>query len=294
METKLLNLEKKIGRKQKQYEKHLEEVRLQEEELANQQANLVEVQASADASKDEISGLEDDRAELIQRLAKLSKPNEPAAPSSGDGLQYAQKLANDLMAGMQNFQNESPAVQTVFLQLLSAIEQLRSSQAQVVPPPVGPMQQMLPLLFAKQAAASSINAACKVPSPAPGAGAVTHFDISESTSSPVPHTNGDEVGVSQSVAMEVVGECPGDKRKIDKVLDDGTTEAGKLVQSSPPEPAGAHSSMGTPLSPISGPKETYAPPSRNELRKQLEEKNREKAQERKARTEYMHMRTHPF
>ena len=89
-------------------------VAAQAEEIANQQAKLVQLQAVEDAKREEIRALIAERCELSQRLARLKadqvhgeKPFVALQPSP---LQTAIDCLNRSYLGLLDFQEQSPEI----------------------------------------------------------------------------------------------------------------------------------------------------------------------------------------
>ena len=88
----------------------------QEEEIAAQQAKLVQLQADADATREQIRGNSEDRVELSQRLAKLNEiqhdENPLAAVEVQEEAQAAMGCLTGTLLGLQNYDSQPPAIKT--------------------------------------------------------------------------------------------------------------------------------------------------------------------------------------
>ena len=72
MQQNLLNLERKRERKELQVAREEQAIADQRGEISRQQAVLVELQAAADATMEEIRDIDDVRAEMSKRLDQLN------------------------------------------------------------------------------------------------------------------------------------------------------------------------------------------------------------------------------
>ena len=132
----------------------------------------------------------------------------------------------DILAGVQNYSNELPEVQTLLGQLVLAIDALRGS-APAVTATAGsdPLQPALKAVIARQAPAS----------------APEQFEISTSPPTPVSH---DVAQPEKCDPMVVVGESLGDKRERDQVDPSEPSESGdtpldalQIVPEAPVQPS---------------------------------------------------------
>lgn len=136
----MLNLHKKITAKEKQLEKELAAIHDQQDEIAAHQARLVELQATADSTRETISDFNDTRAELSQRLAKAAATqNIPTKPvPETDGKEKQVETAMDCLSrtfmGLQKYEEQSPEVKALLCQFAQAFQSLQAaSTAPVLP-----------------------------------------------------------------------------------------------------------------------------------------------------------------
>ena len=120
-----------------------------------QRAKLAQLQAEADATRELIQGIFEDRDELSQLLAKLTKIQHadqlPAEVEGQTQVQAAMECLSKTFFGLQNYQSQPPEIQTMltqFAQLFKATQAEREVKA-------GPGQLTLHQAFASQALASN-------------------------------------------------------------------------------------------------------------------------------------------
>ena len=252
IELTLLKLESKLNKKRQLLAKEEQAIAFQEEEIAVQRAKLVQLQAEADGTRELIQGFLEDRDELTQRLAKLTKLHHDDLPSAGiDGqpeVQSAMDCLSRTFLGLQNYQSQPPEIQamlTQFAQLFRATQAEHEAKA-------GPGQLTIHQAFASQASAGTVQA----PLPqGPASVAAQSFVISSGSTTPLdpatfparetsknsglplsslsaekptpaaerPEPAADDKGIVSEPTvptdMAVVGHSVGDKRKIEHVQD---------------------------------------------------------------------------
>ena len=245
------------------------------------------LQSIVDATIAEMHRLKSTVAELTDRQAALAADRAKAAatPASsvaeGDGVRYAYKCVADIVAGFGNFDNEQPQVQALLQQLAVAID-----AACGMLPPRDAKQQSIREAFARQAPVTQ------------------HYEIASENVTPqagLAPPRPEAVPSPGPVSMEVAGECPGGKRKLEHlapappnsnagdITSDERETSGDVVCESPM----VGSSSAQPQLPESSgkaqepqPVESTVPGSTHEaLRKQLMTQNEKHIQSRKARTE---------
>ena len=162
------------------------------------------MRATADGTLAEIHEYRDSLATLTARKAALTPemaravevaPEASAVPPI-DGVTYAQQCVADVLAGVRNYTNEMPEVQTLLRQLVDAIDALRSPQLDA-------SQQTLQAVLAKQRQRAA---------------AATEFhNIAIGNATPVggepQHPTEVTVSLAQSDAMTVDSKCGCEKRK---------------------------------------------------------------------------------
>ena len=309
--AKLRKFERLLHKRKVRHVKQLEEVAAQEAYIAEQKATLLELQSVADATNSQMQEYAATVTQLSSRAAEMAAERERALESNPqgvaqaatdqqvqqDGVAYAQKLAGDLLAGMHNFNNENPAVQTVLQQLMAAIESVRQAHTggQVVP---DPRQPTLPNFLRQHANSSTGPTSLVTGSQAPAA-AVKNFDISDPTPEEGQHAAETPTAGTTSDPMQVTGECPGEKRKSECLQSsspaDGASDADITGDEAPEGVAKRQvQALGTPMEPLRFSSEEYVPKARSDLLASLDLRNKEQARERKARTEAQHQKICPY
>ena len=170
------------------------------QEIADHQAQLVALQAAVDATFAQMEEFRSTIAELLDRQAAMAAerakeacPGPPQAVSESEGLRYAQKRLADIVAGARNFDIELPQVQALLQQVAMAFDAARAD------PSRDQGQQTIQSAFARQSGqAQQFHIASGIATPSSGA--------ATPAASVVP---------SGAATMEVVGECPGDTRKLE-------------------------------------------------------------------------------
>ena len=214
---KLQKLERLRRKRRKCHAKELDAGEKQEALIAEQQAALVDLRSVADitngqiqthaATIDQLSSWSTELA--VERACALESPPQEdvqTLPQAQVGVSYAQKLAGDLITGMHNFTNESPAVQSVLQQLVARIEALRHAQAGG-PTVMDPRQRTLNS-FLQQLAVPAIALLVSKSPVVPAK--IQNYGISDAMQQTSPEAS---ATTAVSDPMLVDGECPGDKRK---------------------------------------------------------------------------------
>ena len=134
----ILRLENTLERRRKALGKAELAVAAQTEEIAKQQAVLVELQASEDNLREEIRAVTAERSELSQRLARLNAnrdiEQQPAAAVQQTPLQNAMDCLNRSFLGLQHFQDQSPEIKEILVQFARGIEQMQAQERSAVVP----------------------------------------------------------------------------------------------------------------------------------------------------------------
>ena len=202
LQRRLRGLDKRRRKQLARIEKQEETVRAKKEEIALQQAQLVELQASADEIRDKLRETDEITAELSSRLAELTAQrvkNEEHARADAEvqqngTAQEARQCLLGALHGLQTFTEQPPEFQLMLRQFAAAVE-------------------------AMQQAEIGRNGRQQGPSHEPGASVPTEvFDI-HSNSSTLPGSSKvvqPECGESQQVDMDWA-KTQGEKRKIDSV-----------------------------------------------------------------------------
>ena len=224
-----------------------------------------------------------------------------------DGLQYLQRIARDFIAGAQNFDNETPSVQQTMLQFIAALDAMRQQNvlqqpaASTCPATLDRGQLTLQAAFAgasKPALAAPVATPSTSSTSTSISTSIKAYDISDSALQPC-----EAVDEQQPESMQVVGQCPGDKRKRHDVqVAEAEAEAEREVTEKKPRCGNASSTameaqhLGAPLQPIGIgiAQEPFVPQSREELLLGLKLQNKQQAQDRRSRTEAHHQKVCPY
>ena len=135
---RLLGIERKLEKRRKQLARDEQAISEQESAIAEQQAILVQLNANADNTREQIRGFNDDRAELSQRLARINATEQDrlAAPST-EVEATPEATAMDCLSrtflGLQNFETQTPAVKTMLLQFAQAVQAMQAAQTSAAP-----------------------------------------------------------------------------------------------------------------------------------------------------------------
>ena len=297
-----INLCRKLESKQKQLEKQHDAIEEQRNEMALQQAKLVELQAIADGTIEKIKELQDQSAAIAMQIARIEEERKQgretaviSAPAQGSPLeaQAAECLAK-AAAALQGFQAQSPQVQLLLQQFITFVDQLRAGESSAAAD--DPKQTTLQQAFAN--ASVSLPGGSAGPEKAlqqqagpPVPTSVPCFDISGSQ----PAEEQPKASSSEDAApMAVVGECPGDKRKSDCLLDSGPADTGKKSPADKPTAGEAAQQLGTPMALPLAAVPQFEPQSRDELLVSLALRNKQQCADRKARTEAQHQKSCPY
>ena len=308
IEFKLIKLETKIQKRKGRHEKEVGYVQEQEREIEAQRAKMVELQASADATKDEISDLEADRDDLIKRLSELAKADKradeskevvPKDPQSAQ-VRDAYNCLSKAFQGFQNYDSADADIQGLLSVFATAFNQLQLERAAAVG---GGKQPTLPQYIADQQRkqADPAKAQPSLP-PAPSTG-TTHFDISDS------QKQQSGAGVEETTPMQIVGEGVGDKRKAEQMATSqvdcvpeisgvaGAQSSGGITvatSSAQQNPARVEEDSGYRFGSTWCAAAEYMAPDRKTLCADLRQANRQQAIDRKARTELAHQKSNPY
>ena len=297
LQQRLLNLERKRERKEKQLAANERDIAEQREEISRQQAKLVELQATADATAQEIREVDATRAELSRRLDQLNSqraqcPTSQPADDAGD--QSNPNMDSIKLGAMQLLEadrNGAPVDGSFVRQLLNLLLQMQ-------PGPHAGAQSSPPIVTMVQPVAATVHApaACGGTALAEDATtAIERFNIASPVSGD-PNT----ADASGPVDMAVVGQCLGDKRKRDHVDDAerrANVENNPKEISDPPakkaeapaenQSADANDPIVWEHTPAAMPYVEFVPAprglTRDQLLEQLERKNQNQAERAKAR-----------
>ena len=296
-----INLCRKIESKQRQLEKQHEAIEEQKDEMAAQQAKLVQFQAAADGANDKIRELQEQSASIALQIARIEQDrkngheaihNQTVEKDSPPEAQAAECLGK-AAAALQGFQSQNPQIQLLLQQFITFIDQLRAGET--ASPVVDPRQTTLPHAFASAAVVPQTGGAGPdkdaKQSAEPPRSSVPCFDISGSQGGeehPIASTS------EGAAPMAVVGECVGDKRKSDCLLE--PVPAGDSAEAPAAKSAAedAGEQLGTPLSIPMLAVPAFVPQNRAELRVALALRNKQQCQERKSRTEAQHQKSCPY
>ena len=209
------------ARKNVGLEKQTKAVDDMQQTIAEQQAQLVELQATVDLTKSALQGIAPTIEELHDRSRALTArqaqsletaptcevPVSQAQPKTGE--QYLQHIGRDLLAGAQNLAQEAPQIQKMLLDLMAALDGMRGGQQAALPG-----QRTLPHMFGKQAPAPSHDQAPQ--------GKPIQYDISDSqpTDPLVGDTGGGEKRKLEQISSQQgddSGSCTGDEKPMEVV-----------------------------------------------------------------------------
>ena len=141
LQRKSVNLEHKRGKKEKRLAEHKQAIEEQHNEIAMQQAKLVEMQAAMDAVADEIRVIGHTRAEVLRRVDQLNADRLHAATSSGpngDGgaavdsagrngtTTEAFECVKSAFFGLQTFKDQPIELQNMLRQFVGGIDSMRT------------------------------------------------------------------------------------------------------------------------------------------------------------------------
>ena len=134
IELRLLKIEHKLAQRRKQLTRDEEAIVDQEAAIAEQQAVLVQLNANADATREQIRGHIENRTELSQRLARFSASEQGGfAPTMGDGEKSPETTALECLSrtflGLQNFESQPPAIKNLLSQFAQAVQALQAEHA---------------------------------------------------------------------------------------------------------------------------------------------------------------------
>ena len=217
----LHKLERALQRKTRRHKNETDRVAEKQELIDSHQAELVLLQSIADATMAEMQDCKATIAELSERQAALAADRARAeAPgvtptAENDGVRYAFKCVEDIVAGIRNFEHELPQVQTLLTQLAAAIDAARGGHGPQPPALQVLVQQSIRAAFERQAnAAQQFHIASGSVTPEQEASRPQRLDSC----------------TSGHADMEVVGQRPWDKRKIDQIASSfSVSDAGDIT-----------------------------------------------------------------
>ena len=215
-----VRLAKALERRQKRLVNERTRIENQVNEIAAQQAKLVELQTVADSTAQEIVSIQGKITATCQQIARIEdeKNKETAATvpadAPADGVltpaQHARDCLERTVVAFQHFQGQCPEVQNLLQQFSGIFDSIRAA-----PAAVDTRQPTLEQVFAR-AATSTAPAAHS-----PVAASSLSSDVAQSTSKPQAFDIGSEASaaVAESEAIRVDGHNLGDKRKQEHVQD---------------------------------------------------------------------------
>ena len=295
-----INLCRKIENKQKQLQKQHEAVEEQKDEIARQQAKLDELQAAVEGTSGKIRELQEQSASVAMQIARIEeerKAGREAARTATTGSDcppeaLAAECLGKAAAALQGFQAQNPQVQLLLQQFITFIDQLRATEN--APAAVDPKQTTLQQAFANAIAAPppGREAPAVQPSTQLSNVSVPCFDISGSQPG---DEHSDSAAQAGAEPMAVVGECVGDKRKRECLVEpESASDSSQAPVGNPTPPAAVAQQLGTPMEVPRSSVPAFVPQTREELLATLELRNKEQCQERKARTEAQHQKSCPY
>ena len=136
LQRRLRGLDKRRRKQLARIEKQEETVRAKKEEIALQQAQLVELQASADEIRDKLRETDEITAELSSRLAELTAQrvkNEEHARADAEvqqngTAQEARQCLLGALHGLQTFTEQPPEFQLMLRQFAAAVEAMQQAE----------------------------------------------------------------------------------------------------------------------------------------------------------------------
>ena len=155
----------------------------------------------------------------------------------------------------------------------------------------------LPNFFLRQHATLAVVAPTLASVAQAASTTATSFDVSDAAE---PGPAASTAASSLCDPMQVIGECPGDKRKSECLQQsspsvDGALDGDIIGDEAPMViPASHAQTLGTPLEPLRVALEAFVPQSRRALRESLKLRNKEQARERRSRTEAQLQKSCPY
>ena len=159
LSERILKIERTLRDRRRQHGKAEAAVAAQIDEIASQQAILVELQAQADERLEQIQALQLEESVLSQRLAKLN-PVQGDEPATGERsgvpeltpVQDAMGCLSKALIALQNYQAQSPEIQVLLSHFAKDIEQLQAAELAAHVPGQTTIQQSFAAQRAKDSA----------------------------------------------------------------------------------------------------------------------------------------------
>ena len=156
LNLRMLRIEDLLVRRQRALEKAAIAVEEQKQEIAAQQAKLVELEAVEIEKSEAIENLNDEKRTLAHRIATLSQAEGQSSSSAlpqQDPVQMADECLTRKLLGLQNFVQQSPQIKERLLLFAREIEKLQAAEREA-PLPSG--QLTLDHSFAAQRSAQTV------------------------------------------------------------------------------------------------------------------------------------------
>ena len=156
--ARIIKIGKIVSQRRRQHEKAEAAVAEQIEEIALQQATLVDLQAQADYRLEQIQALQLEEGVISQRLAKINPVQGDATPMDTDAgapvltpVQTAMECISKTFLGLQHFQDQCPEIRAILSVFAQEVEKLQAAEFASRAPGQPTIQQT----FAAQKAATS-------------------------------------------------------------------------------------------------------------------------------------------
>ena len=231
---RIVTIENKLERQRSRLARDGNAILAQEERIAEENAKLVQLQAVADATRDDIRNSNEEKEELTQRLARINVvPRDgcevpPAFVEQDKQVEAVVECLSSALHGLHTFDSQSPQIQSFLRTFTAEIEKLKVAALGTPSPPAAVEGQSL----SSSSLSSSVLPQAQPEGGHPGSSAApgtppgvagplvdgppVHYDISSEGAS-----------ADGPTAMAVVGECIGDKRKREHLDDPKVQDASK-------------------------------------------------------------------
>ena len=266
IQNKLRNLERGRQRKQARLEKEETAIQDQTDFIAAQQEKLVELQAKAVSTAEEIRSIDAVYSENMELLAKVTAERSateaaasPKQEQQGDRAKEARDLLTTALRGVQTYKDQPPELQALLTQFIGCIEAMQRSELNTSAQ-LQPGQTTLQQAFAKQPTP---------PATLPATGSTARFEIHSGEATPT-EALGQSVKAPPEQAAEMwVDTQVAQKRKIDAASPSAQCSTATGAPPGPQPPAQAdvqqplQPNLGTPMEPLVSPATQYKPVSRD-------------------------------